>query len=335
MIEIAQNDYLEKVKNIVKAKAPYQPVLLIYDFTTPASLVDELNQVLKTECVLTKYLTRDTNVDDFLHELVEKSSFRLAITIGQEYAQIDIETVFIPTSYNCLSFINFESQTIVIPDIINANISNQSSTAFANLVYIENALIEQIFHHSILNDKSICFELNQIINIINNFYIESSNLNIDNFIIKYFEIIINIHNFLLKNNENIDIFNINQFSLQDLITIEQIYLYTFINIKCGYTQIFDVYKMAKKFIPFSKSYFKFINYFYSLCADNEMHYAIKNYCNNFIQILQNNLRAINSLKFISSTSAGLNMKLAQEMLKKNIDTNKKTLLAYSKLLNII
>ena len=123
--------------------------------------------------------------------------------------------------------------------------------------------------------------------------------------------------------------------MQDLITIEQIYLYTFINIKCGYTQIFDVYKMAKKFIPFSKSYFKFINYFYSLCADNEMHYAIKNYCNNFIQILQNNLRAINSLKFISSTSAGLNMKLAQEMLKKNIDTNKKTLLAYSKLLNII
>ena len=333
MIEIAINDYIKKVRDFVKTKAPYQPVLLIYDFTTPATLVNELYDVVKTECILTKYLTRDTTTDSFLDELVEKSQFRLAIVIGQDFQQIDsLEMLYIPTGYHCLSYINFENESLIIPDVINANIANQSSTAFANLIYIENALIEQIFHHSILNNKSICFELNQIIN---NFYIESSHLNIDNFILKYFEIIINIHNFLLKNNENIDIFNINQFSLQDLITIEQIYLHTFINIKFNNTQIFDVYKMAKKYVPFSKTYFKFINYFYSLCADNEIHYAMKNYCNHFIQILQNNLRAINSIKFISSSNEGLNIKLAQEILQKDIDSNKKTLLAYSKLLNII
>ena len=339
MIDICKKEYLSQIESFVSTTAPYQQVLVLYDFTAPSMLIDEINKALFQKCILTKYLSKDHSDDSALTQLIAESQFRACIIISQHYCHFPIENIlYIPTAFDVLTIVDDNVNTLVCPDIISANISNSNNTICKTLAHIQNFLYEQLFCYSIDNNKTITFEISQLINLINNYYLISTNFDIENIIINYYEIICKINNFLLKINKNIVKIDINDYFLKDFIFIQQIYYYIFVLIKNNSTQIFDVYKCAKKNVIFSKKYFDFINYFYSLCADQNIQYCIYHYCNHFSLALQSSLRALNIAQdnlFMQNQDNSLHFSLAQTLLQKDIDTNNKTLLGYAKLLNII
>ena len=325
-----EHSYLDNIEEFITRHAPYQQALLIFDLSAPSGIIDDVSNRISKKCLLTKYLLRDKDSDDTLAKMLSQHCFRAAVVLSSKEQTFCTHNLFLPTTLDYI-YEDDKVNLLICPHIISGN---ENYLGQKCLAYIDVELIEVMFKALIENDNAEATKVAELINNVNHFLTISPCLDNEKLSENYFQLVNKINLTISPKRIDIDKINIKKYDLNDFLVIFNIFSYTFFASENNYSY-FDVYKCAKKFVPYSKKYFHFIEYFYELCTDIKIKYILAHYKQQLSSIIVSIVKAIKSLSlfsYVQRPTRGL--ELARQLVSCDIENDDKTFLACAKLYNI-
>ncbi len=122
---IKTTDITERVSIAIREKAPYQKVLVIFDYTMPSILLSEIEYANAKQCVLNKFII-DEHTDPAELQSVLNDGTKLALFAISDSTRIKINkfqldlayiaTIFLPTNANLVPFLseNGDNTTLLV-----------------------------------------------------------------------------------------------------------------------------------------------------------------------------------------------------------------------------